>query len=169
LLLNSDLPGLEDFCHVLLKLSTWVASIPGTGLKRAPPGFSGSKALPGRLSSKCYHKITLIRNQGVISAGIRFLPDEPILQQHAGELAGSRFHLNIERGLLLHSVGVTCNALDVRTLLAPDIPDESIVIAALFHDLGKVGYPGKPHYLSNGIFPVPGGVNNVDYHHRECR
>jgi hypothetical protein len=43
------------------------------------------------------------------------------------------------------------------------------VIAALFHDLGKVGYPGKPHYLPNGIYPVPGGVNNLNYHHRECR
>jgi len=113
---------------------------------------------------------------------------------------GPRFHLNIERGLLLHSVGVTCNALDVRTLLAPDIPDESIVIAALFHDLGKVGYPGKPQLCPtatagksrskvslignridltedeaqaivshDGIYPVPGGVNNLDYHHRECR
>lgn len=133
--------------------------------------------------------------------------------------ASTRFHLNIERGLLLHSVGVTYNALDIRTLLAPDIPDESIVIAALFHDLGKVGYPGKPHYLPNGnrwevekrnmtyrtnpdamtmnlavrslylignridltedeaqaivshdgIYPVSGGVNNLDYFHKECR
>jgi hypothetical protein len=119
----------------------------------------------------------------------------------------------------LHSVGVTYNALGVRDLLAPDIPDESIVIAALLHDLGKVGYPGKPHYLRNdvqweitkrnmtykvnpeattmnlavrslylisnrvelsedeaqaivahdGIYPVSGGVNNLDYHHKECR
>jgi hypothetical protein len=133
--------------------------------------------------------------------------------------AATRFHLNIERGLLLHSVGVTYNALDLRTLLAPDISDESIVIAALFHDLGKVGYPGKPYYLPNdnqweitkrnmtyktnpeamtmnlavrslylianrieltedeaqaivshdGIYPVSGGVNNLDYHHKECR
>jgi len=133
--------------------------------------------------------------------------------------ASTRFHLNIERGLLVHSVGVTYNALGIRGLLAPDIPDESIVIAALFHDLGKVGYPGKPYYLRNdvqweiakrnmtykvnpaattmnlavrslylisnrveltedeaqaivahdGIYPVPGGVNNLDYHHKECR
>ena len=133
--------------------------------------------------------------------------------------ASTRFHLNIERGLLLHSVGVTYNALDVRTVLAPDISDESIVIAALFHDLGKVGYPGKPYYLPNdnrwevekrnityrtnpeattmslavrslylignridltedeaqaivahdGIYPVCGGVNNLDYHQKECR
>jgi hypothetical protein len=133
--------------------------------------------------------------------------------------ASTRFHLNIERGLLLHSVGVTYNALKVKNLLAPGISDESIVIAALFHDLGKVGYPGKPYYLPNdntweiekrgitykinpdvttmnlatrslylisnrvklteeeaqaivahdGIYPVNGGVNNLDYHHKECR
>lgn len=133
--------------------------------------------------------------------------------------ASTRFHLNIDRGLLLHSVGVAYNALKIKKLLAPDISDESIVIAALFHDLGKVGYPGKPYYLPNdvkweiekrgitykinqevttmnlaarslylisnrvqlteeeaqaivahdGIYPVMGGVNNLDYHHKECR
>jgi hypothetical protein len=114
---------------------------------------------------------------------------------------------------------VTYNALRIRNVLAPDISDESVVIAALFHDLGKVGYPGKPHYLPNdnrweiekrgityktnldaitmnlavrslylianrvdlteeeaqaiaahdGLYPVSGGVNNLDYHHKECR
>ena len=133
--------------------------------------------------------------------------------------ASTRFHLNCERGLLLHSVGVAYTALGIRTVLAPDIPGESVVIAALFHDLGKVGYPGKPYYLPNdnrwevekrgmtyktnpeattmslavrslylianrielsedeaqaivahdGIYPVSGGVNNLDYHHKECR
>lgn len=133
--------------------------------------------------------------------------------------ASTRFHLNIEKGLLLHSVDVTYNALKIKNVLAPDISDESVVIAALFHDLGKVGYPGKPYYLPNdnkweiqnrgitykinpevltmnlavrslylmsnrvqltdeeaqaivahdGIYPVMGGVNNLDYHHKECR
>ena len=104
-------------------------------------------------------------------------------------------------------------------MLAPDISDESIVVTALFHDLGKVGYPGKPYYLPNdvkweiekrgitykinpetitmnlavrslylignriqlteeeaqaivahdGIYPVMGGVINLEYHHKECR
>jgi len=133
--------------------------------------------------------------------------------------ASTRFHLNIESGLLLHSVGVTYNALRIKDLLAPDITDESVVITALFHDLGKVGLPGKPYYLPNknkweiekrgmaykvnpsivtmnlgvrslyiisqhvtlseteaqaivahdGIYPVNGGVVNLDYHHKECR
>jgi hypothetical protein len=42
--------------------------------------------------------------------------------------ASTRFHLNIEKGLLMHSVGVTYNALDIKELLAPDISDEAIVI-----------------------------------------
>ena len=133
--------------------------------------------------------------------------------------ASTRFHLNIEKGLLLHSVHVTYTALEIKNLLAKDITDESVVIAALFHDLGKVGYQGKPYYLPNdnkweiqnrgitykinpevltmnlavrslylmsnrvqltdeeaqaivahdGIYPVMGGVNNLDYHHKECR
>ena len=133
--------------------------------------------------------------------------------------ASTRFHLNIEKGLLLHSVGVTYNALELKNLLAKDISNESIIITGLFHDLGKVGLPGKPYYLPNdnkweidnrgktykinpdiitmniavrslfligkhisltemeaqaivahdGIYPVRGGVNNLDYHHNECR
>ena len=133
--------------------------------------------------------------------------------------ASTRFHLNVEKGLLFHSVGVAYKALGLKNLLAPDITDESIVIAALFHDIGKVGLPGKPHYLTNdnkweiekrgmtykvnqeivtmnlavrslhlisnrvqlteeeaqaivahdGIYPVKGGVVNLDYQHEECR
>ena len=35
--------------------------------------------------------------------------------------ASTRFHLNIERGLLLHSVGVTYNALRIKNLIARHI------------------------------------------------
>ncbi len=133
--------------------------------------------------------------------------------------ASTRFHLNVERGLLLHSVCVAYKALEIKNLLASDIKDESIVISALFHDIGKVGMPGKPYYLPNdskweiekrgmtykinptivamsiasrslhlishrvplteeeaqaivahdGIYPVHGGVVNLEYFHNECR
>jgi hypothetical protein len=39
---------------------------------------------------------------------------------------------------------VTENALRIKDLVAPDITDESVIIAALFHDVGKLDYPGKP-------------------------
>lgn len=133
--------------------------------------------------------------------------------------ASTRFHLNVEHGLLIHSVGVTYNALKIKDLVAPDITDESVIVAALFHDTGKIGYPGKPYYLPNdnkwevekrgitykvnpkivtmnlavrslylvsqyiplteeeaqaivahdGVYPVNGGVTNLEYFNKECR
>ena len=61
--------------------------------------------------------------------------------------ASTRYHLNVQGGLLLHSVGVAETLLRIKDTLAPDISDESCVIVGLFHDLGKVGMPGKPYYL----------------------
>jgi len=63
--------------------------------------------------------------------------------------ASTRFHLNVEKGLLKHSVGVAESLLRFRDFLAPEIPDESCVIVGLFHDVGKVGAPGKPLYIKN--------------------
>ncbi|MFO7674777.1 MAG: phosphohydrolase [bacterium] len=63
--------------------------------------------------------------------------------------ASTRFHLNVEGGLLRHSVGVTETLLELRSTLVPEISEESCVIVGLFHDVGKVGMPGRPQYLSN--------------------
>ncbi len=63
--------------------------------------------------------------------------------------ASTKFHLNIESGLLEHSCNVAEKLLSLKDLLAPDISDESCVICGLFHDLGKVGMPGNPLYLPN--------------------
>jgi len=133
--------------------------------------------------------------------------------------ASTRFHLSVEHGLLIHSVGVTYNVLKIKDLMAPDITDESVIVAALFHDVGKLGHPGKPYYLPNdnrweiekrgmaykvnpevvtmnlavrslhlvskfiplteeeaqaivahdGVYPVNGGVVNLEYYQKECR
>jgi hypothetical protein len=61
--------------------------------------------------------------------------------------ASTRFHMSCESGLLQHSVLVTQTMLQLRNTLAPDISDESCVIVGLFHDAGKAGLPGHPHYL----------------------
>ena len=63
--------------------------------------------------------------------------------------ASTRFHLNHERGLLKHNVGVAETMLKCRVSLAPQIPDESCVLVGLFYDVGKVGMPSKPLYLKN--------------------
>jgi 23S rRNA maturation-related 3'-5' exoribonuclease YhaM len=63
--------------------------------------------------------------------------------------ASTRFHLAHEGGLLEHSVNVTSTLLQLRNVLTPDLEEESCIITALFHDIGKVGMPGQPYYLPN--------------------
>jgi len=63
--------------------------------------------------------------------------------------ASTRFHLSEQEGLLKHSVGVAETLLRLRDTLAPEISEESCVIVGLFHDVGKIGMPGKPYYLDN--------------------
>lgn len=63
--------------------------------------------------------------------------------------ASTRFHLCTKGGLLEHSVNVAENMLKMRNALAPEIDEESCIITALIHDLGKAGMPGNPQYLPN--------------------
>jgi len=58
-------------------------------------------------------------------------------------------HLPYPGGLLEHSINVAEYMLRLRDILAPDIPDDSVIIVGLFHDLGKIGSPGAPLYLPN--------------------
>ena len=63
--------------------------------------------------------------------------------------ASTKYHLNREGGLLEHSVNVAETMLKIKNAIAPSVSDESCVIVALLHDLGKVGMPGNPQYLVN--------------------
>ncbi len=63
--------------------------------------------------------------------------------------ASTKYHLNREGGLLEHSVNVAETMLKIKHALMPSLSDESCVIVALLHDLGKVGMPGNPQYLVN--------------------
>ena len=63
--------------------------------------------------------------------------------------ASTRFHLCRKMGLLEHSVNVAEIMLRLRGVLAPEISEESCIITALIHDLGKAGMPGAPQYIPN--------------------
>lgn len=67
--------------------------------------------------------------------------------------ASTKFHLCREHGLLEHSCNVAETLLKIKATLAPHISDESCVIVALLHDLGKAGMPGNPQYLINEPTP----------------
>lgn len=61
--------------------------------------------------------------------------------------ASTRYHLNKEKGLLIHSVGVTYQLLKLKQAWLPQLDDESCIICGLFHDVGKLGTPGRPLYI----------------------
>lgn len=61
--------------------------------------------------------------------------------------AGIEGPLAHEKGLLIHSVGVAKQLMRIKDTLMPQLDDESAIIMALFHDVGKVGVEGKPLYL----------------------
>ncbi|MCZ7397893.1 MAG: hypothetical protein O8C59_05250 [Candidatus Methanoperedens sp.] len=65
--------------------------------------------------------------------------------------------MNKEGGLLENSIGVAETLLQMRAVLAPEISEESCVIVGLFHDIGKVGMPGKPYYLPEVKDGMPTG------------
>ena len=48
-----------------------------------------------------------------------------------------------------HSVNVAKTLIKMRRELLPESSLESCVIVALFHDVGKVGFPGPPYYIKN--------------------
>ena len=76
--------------------------------------------------------------------------------------ASTRYHLCREHGLLEHSVNVAEHLLQIKALLAPEISDESCVIVALLHDLGKAGMPGMPQYLRSEL-PSDGRASRSPY------
>lgn len=54
--------------------------------------------------------------------------------------ASTRYHLCVEGGLFEHTVSVATLMLKMKRVMAPELTDESCVIVALLHDLGKSGF-----------------------------
>ncbi len=88
----------------------------------------------------------------LVTRGREILQFEKFLRAETAWLtapASTRFHFACEGGLVRHACNVTRTLLELRTLLAPDISEESCIIVGLYHDLGKAGMPGMPYYLPN--------------------
>ncbi len=98
--------------------------------------------------------------------------------------ASSRFHLSSEGGLVQHSLNVCDAAMDIREItvrrnpsLEKQLPEDSVVIAALLHDVCKMDiykpissklkylmklWPGAPSYnIDYGDFPLGHGEKSV--------
>lgn len=61
------------------------------------------------------------------------------------------YHLCEEGGLAKHSMNVYEAARKVKDAIGADVSDQSIIICALLHDLGKMGDHGKQNYVPNMV------------------
>ena len=95
-------------------------------------------------------KSRVVKRKEEFTALINFMENET---DYLNSPASTRFHLCRKQGLLEHSVNVAETMLKLRAAIAPEIDEESCVITALIHDLGKAGMPGIPQYLENEPTP----------------
>lgn len=95
-------------------------------------------------------KSRVVKRKTEFDSLINFMENET---DYLSSPASTRFHLCRKQGLLEHSVNVAETMLKLREAVAPDIDEESCIITALIHDLGKAGMPGKPQYLENEPTP----------------
>ncbi len=95
-------------------------------------------------------KSRVVNRKAEFDSLINFMENET---DYLSSPASTRFHLCRKQGLLEHSVNVAETMLKFREAVAPDIDEESCIITALIHDLGKAGMPGKPQYLENEPTP----------------
>ena len=95
-------------------------------------------------------KSRVVKRKEEFTALINFIENET---DYLNSPASTRFHLCRKQGLLEHSVNVAETMLKLRAAIAPEIDEESCVITALIHDLGKAGMPGIPQYLENEPTP----------------
>lgn len=61
----------------------------------------------------------------------------------------SAFHLSVLGGLAQHSLNVYETMIKLNKSLEAGLSDNSIIIVSLLHDLGKMGFAGKPNYVEN--------------------
>ena len=55
--------------------------------------------------------------------------------------------LACEKGLLIRSVSVAKQLLRIKDTIMPQCDEETAIIIALFHEVGKVGVEGKPLFI----------------------
>ena len=60
-----------------------------------------------------------------------------------------KHHLAEQYGLLQHSLNVLDFARKLNETWGRIVPDDSVIIVSLLHDLGKMGDHGKPNYVEN--------------------
>lgn len=79
------------------------------------------------------------------------------------------FHNAFPGGLVEHSLRVLSNAMKLCKTFEWDLPKDSLVLASLFHDLGKVGDDKDPYYTTQDSEWHRDKLGEMYKHNKEIR
>ena len=89
-------------------------------------------------------KAAIVKRKTEFDHFIDFLENRTFWLTAPAEIKGP---LACEKGLLIRSVAVAKQLLRIKDTIMPQLDEESAIIIALFHEVGKVGIEGKPLFI----------------------
>jgi len=89
-------------------------------------------------------KAAIVKRKTEFDHFIDFLENRTAWLTAPAELKGP---LACEKGLLIRSVSTAKQLLRIKDTIMPQLDEESAIIIALFHEVGKAGIEGKPLYI----------------------
>lgn len=96
-------------------------------------------------------KAAVVKRKTEFDHFIDFLENRTSWLTAPAEVKGS---LACEKGLLIRSVSVAKQLLRIKDTIMPQLDEESAIIIALFHEVGKVGIEGKPLFIQEETNPL---------------
>ena len=89
-------------------------------------------------------KAAIVKRKTEFDHFIDFLENRTAWLTAPAELKGP---LACEKGLLIRSVSTAKQLLRIKDTIMPQLDEESAIIIALFHEVGKAGIEGKPLFI----------------------
>ncbi len=95
-------------------------------------------------------KAAIVKRKTEFDHFIDFLENRTAWLTAPAELKGP---LACEKGLLIRSVSTAKQLLRIKDTIMPQLDEESAIIIALFHEVGKAGIEGKPLFILEETTP----------------
>ena len=89
-------------------------------------------------------KVAIVKRKTEFDHFIDFLENRTSWLTAPADVTGP---LACEKGLLIRSVATARQLLRIKDTIMPQLDEESAIIIALFHEVGKAGIEGKPLYI----------------------
>ena len=108
-------------------------------------------------------KAAIVKRKTEFDHFIDFLENRTAWLTAPAELKGP---LACEKGLLIRSVSTAKQLLRIKDTIMPQLDEESAIIIALFHEVGKAGIEGKPLYIVEDNQPAVSSALGLSFSSR---